>query len=218
VFENILFRPTERILSPDFKPAAAAGEFGTISVTVVYVFWTGKPESTDAGKPERKPSEIRSQANKKFMNTPATSTEAWMRRGLEVKLSGSASVEPSASGFSPKIFTKPPKGSQFNVNIVPFQENKDLALGGYPNPNSSTRIPTRFATKKCPSSWTITRMLKMMRKIMTVTVLFYLFADLLLLLGEHLFELAIDLIDELLEFILTARLLVISYLAFINII
>ena len=60
-------------------------------------------------------------------------------------------------GSSPKIRTKPPRGSQLRVNSVHFLSVKSfIARGGIPIPNSSTFIFVSRAVIKCQNSWTIT--------------------------------------------------------------
>ena len=83
----------------------------------------------------------------RFMATPASKTG--MRfQGL------AAAIPPGTFGSSsPLILLNPPNGIQFRVKSVPFQVNSLIARGGNPIPNSSTSMPIRRATIKCPSSW-----------------------------------------------------------------
>src|SRR3989344_4442432 len=150
--------------SPDFKPARAAGESGRTVVMTVRGFSIGIDRPAGVGSPTINPIEMRDQAKIKLPSTPARRTDAWIPRLLDWKLSEGA-FEVDCSGFSPKIFTKPPKGNQLRVNGVPFQVNSFLARGGKPRPNSSTLMPNFLATRKCPSSWTIISALKITMKI-----------------------------------------------------
>jgi len=59
-------RERETIASPDFSPASAAGEPGITVVITVLAFSIGKSKEAGAGIPEINPTDIRSQANKKF--------------------------------------------------------------------------------------------------------------------------------------------------------
>src|SRR3989344_5219340 len=67
-------------------------------------------------------------------------------RGLE--------ASPETFPSSPNIFTNPPNGNQLSVYSVSPIFPITIARGGYPRPNSSTRIPDHFATTKCPNSCT----------------------------------------------------------------
>ena len=57
----------------------------------------------------------------------------------------------SSETSSPDIRTNPPIGNQLIDKITPPIFLPQI-LGGKPNPNSSTPIPSIFATKKCPNS------------------------------------------------------------------
>ena len=89
------------------------------------------------------------------LNTgPAATTEILAPTDLLWKES-SALLSPS----SPSIIQAPPKGSNLMEYLVsPFV--KPTSVGPNPMQNSLTRIPARFANRKCPSSWNRIMMLK----------------------------------------------------------
>ena len=70
----------------------------------------------------------------------------------------------SDEGSSPYNLQKPPIGNQLRDHTVP-QNFLLIIFGGKPNPNSSTRTPVILAAKKCPNSWTKTKIDKAMIKI-----------------------------------------------------
>src|SRR5258708_2608164 len=122
--------------------------------------------------------------NKKFITTPAITTDALCQTGLAknarctllsfiLEKSLTLPIFPPPASSSPYNLTNPPMGNKFNEYIVSpiFLPN---TLGGNPNPNSSTLIPNFFATKKCPASWMRTRTERIRRKTRIVTNIFYL--------------------------------------------
>lgn len=86
------------------------------------------------------------------LNTgPAAMTDILARTDLLWNDFGSASSPAS----SPIMTQDPPNGKTFNEYLVsPFTVL--ISLGPIPTENSVTPIPARFASKKCPNSWTNT--------------------------------------------------------------
>ena len=101
-------------------------------------------------------------ARKKFILTPAMRTNTRLINGLVIK--AHSLFASKLRGSSPRILTKPPRGSQLRVNSVHFLSIKIfVARGGIPRPNSSTFIPVSRAVIKCPNSWTITTINRTMK-------------------------------------------------------
>src|SRR3989338_3581662 len=161
--------PYSIILSPVLSPASSAGESGVTDKITKFTSRTGIPASfalcTEVGEPDIKPKENKTQAKRKFINTPANKTSACCHFGLLMKLRPlSGPFIFSSSGVSPKIFTNPPKGKRFReYSVSPYRLPNNF--GGKPKPNSSTRILKCLATKKCPNSWTSTSTSRIIRKI-----------------------------------------------------
>src|SRR3989344_3724866 len=135
----------------------------------------------------------RTAARTKFMKTPARTTPIRDRNGLEEKLPGSLRCSPS----SPSIFTNPPKGMRLTEYTVPPRLTLQTR-GGKPKPSSSTRIPDRLATKKCPNSWVRTRTLMTIMKISTVVTMLGAHEFLFFLLGQDI-QILIDIVYYLLQ-------------------
>ena len=137
-----------RTWSPGSRPAFQAGVSGATPPTRVPTKETPKEK---ARRKRRKP-KIR------FIAAPATSTNArW--DGVFDAYSSSAPVF-SSSISSPAIFTYPPKGRRpmtYSVSprrIANRRAFQPKMVGWNPRAKVSTRIPTFFAARKCPSSWT----------------------------------------------------------------
>jgi len=60
---------------------------------------------------------------------------------------------------SPSNIHAPPMGSSFREYLTP-PLMKEKSVGPMPTENSTTRIPFLLPIKKCPSSWEITTILK----------------------------------------------------------
>src|SRR3989344_796093 len=115
------------------------------------------------------PKESKTKAKIKFIATPATITPALTPAFLEEKLLELFIA--SSPLYSPKIFTKPPKGIRLIEKIVllllsvlrdlvpkaisisaPGRRRHAKKRGGKPKPNSSTFIPALLAITKWPNS------------------------------------------------------------------
>ena len=134
----------ETIRSPGRIPAISAGLISkTCPIWVVSVdFWTLSPAIKNIREKMIIP-------NAKFIAGPAMATNIRCSTGAEENSPG---VPVCSSGFSPDIFTNPPNGnSEMQYSVSSFV--KPASLGPNPIENFSTRMPHRFAARKCPSSW-----------------------------------------------------------------
>ncbi|MPN01932.1 hypothetical protein SDC9_149145 [bioreactor metagenome] len=86
--------------------------------------------------------------NTKFIAEPATITSILAQIGFALNERSSC----SSSGSIPAILLNPPRGIILKeYTVSPYLRLN--TLGPNPIANSSTRIPTDFAVRKCPSSW-----------------------------------------------------------------
>src|SRR5512138_1046962 len=87
------------------------------------------------------------------MTTPATDIAIFFHTGCCRNPPCTGAAEASA-GFSPAIFTYPPRKnrSAMMYSVPPFL--KDHSVGPQPMANFSTVMPSLFAVRKWPSSWT----------------------------------------------------------------
>src|SRR3972149_1592479 len=93
----------------------------------------------------------RNRARTRFITEPAATIRALRLRGLPENDLFSSSSFTSSSGFSPTIFTYPPKGIREMQYSVSFLFTL-MSLGPKPSENLSTPTLAHFATAKCPSS------------------------------------------------------------------
>ena len=130
---------SEEMRSPGKIPAFAAGDPGCTSASRSSPRSASGPASTN----------ISANATRRLTTTPASMTSTF--DVSEARSQPSGSLLPSVA---PAMRTKPPNGSAFRVRRVRAPRCSTATRGGKPIPNSSTAIPLRRATKRCPSSWT----------------------------------------------------------------
>ena len=98
----------------------------------------------------------------RFTTIPPRMIRSFFRNLVEMKLSLAWKVS-DLEGSSPSSEQNHPRGIRLKVYSVPdLSFRKVQILGGIPIQNSFTFTPVFFAARKCPSSWSTTRVMNIM--------------------------------------------------------